>query len=80
MDLKVKSNECSALEFLILELNEKVNKEEEDHCVTITKLNRSLKETEDLKCSLESRLDHSSNQNVCIHQFLFYPNSLSSGN
>jgi hypothetical protein len=51
-----------------------MNKLQEDHRVTITQLNQSLKETEDMKCSLERindglkiELEKTSKQNVCIH-------------
>ncbi len=73
MNLEVKSNECSTLESKILELNKKMSKLQKDHCVTITQLNQSLKDTEDLKCSLESIIDQmkiemnqKSTQNVLI--------------
>ena len=61
-ELEVKSNECLTLQSKILELNEEMNKLQEDHRVTITQLNQSLKETEDMKCSLEK----TSKQNVQI--------------
>jgi hypothetical protein len=63
---------------LIIELNEKMNKLQQDHCVTITQLHRSLKDTEERKWSLEriidelkTKLDQTSNQNVFIHPFNF---------
>ena len=70
----MKSNECLTLQSKILELNEEMNKLQEDHRVTITQLTQSLKATEDMKCSLERindglkiELEKTSKQNVCIH-------------
>ncbi len=72
--MKGKSNECLTLQSKIIELNEEMTQLQEDHCLTITQLTQSLKETEDMKCSLERindglkiELEKKSKQNVFIH-------------
>jgi hypothetical protein len=70
----VKSNECLTLKSKIIQLNEEMNKLQEDHRITITQLTQSLNETEEMKCSLERindglkiELEQTSLQNVCLH-------------
>jgi len=56
IDLEVKSNECLTLQSKIIELNNEMTKLQEDHCVTITQLNQSLKETQELRSEMECSL------------------------
>jgi hypothetical protein len=52
----MKSNECLTLQSKIFELNQEMTKLQEDQSITITQLNRSLGETQELRFEMEDSL------------------------